>query len=135
MKLAIIRLGVAVLMATQTGAARVPEHRTVVERWPSGRVRRESTYVDDVLDGPSRGWYEDGAPQFAYVYRHGLSEGEQRQWYPSGQIFTWFHDHLGHEVGRQRMWNPDGTIRSNYVIKDGKRFGLVGALGCTGKEM
>ena len=135
MRVSLIRLGAAVLMATQTGAARLPEHRTVVERWPNGRIRRESTYVGEVLDGPSRGWYESGAQQFAYFYRRGISEGEQRQWYPSGRIFTSFNHQAGHEVGQQRMWNPDGTIRSNYVIRDGKRFGLIGALGCTGKDM
>ena len=135
MKLALVRLGLVTLMATQTGAARLPEHRTVVDRWPNGRVRRETTFVGDVLDGPSRGWYETGAPQFVYEYRNGVSEGVQRQWYPSGQIYTSFNHRAGHETGRQRMWNPDGTIRSNYVIKDGRRFGLLGALGCTGKDM
>ena len=135
MRLALVRLGIAVLMAMQTGASRLPEHRVVVDRWPNGTVRRETTYIGDVLDGPSRGWYENGAPQFDYAYRDGVSEGEQRQWYPSGQTYTLFHHRAGHEVGQQQMWNPDGTIRSNYVIKGGKRFGLIGALGCTGKGM
>ena len=135
MRIALIRLGVGALMATQTGAARLPEHRMVVERWANGGIRRESTLIGDVLDGPSRGWYEGGAPQFVYFYRRGFSEGEQRQWYPSGQIYTSFNHRAGHEAGQQRMWNPDGTIRSNYVIRDGKRYGLIGALGCTGKDM
>jgi antitoxin component YwqK of YwqJK toxin-antitoxin module len=131
----VLRLGVASLMAVQTGAARLPEHRVVVDRWPSGAVRRETAYVGEVLDGRSRGWYENGAAKFEYNYRRGVSEGEQREWYPSGQLFTLFHHDAGHEVGQQQMWNGDGTIRSNYVIKDGKRFGLLGAMGCTGKEM
>ena len=135
MRISFVRLGVGALMATQTGAVRLPEHRTVAERWPNGQLRRESTYVGDVLDGPSRGYYASGARQFIYFYRRGFSEGEQRQWYPSGRIYTSFNHRAGHEVGQQRMWNPDGTIRSNYVIKDGKRFGLIGALGCTGTEM
>jgi len=135
MRLSLVRLTVAALMVTQTGAARLPEHRTVVEYWPNGTPRRESTYLGDVLDGPSRGWYESGSPQFAYIYRSGVSEGEQRQWYPSGVNYTWFNHRAGHEIGQQRMWNADGSIRSNYVIKDGKRFGLIGALGCTGKEI
>ena len=130
-----VRWGVAALMVMQTGAARFPERRTVIERWPNGLIRRESTFAGNALDGVSRGWYEDGAPQFVYFYRRGLSEGEQRQWYRTGQIYTAFTHRAGHEAGQQRMWNPDGTIRSNYVIKDGKRFGLIGALGCTGKDM
>lgn len=135
MRFRVARFCVLALTAMQSGAARFPEHRTVVDRWPSGRVRRESTYIADMLDGPSRGWYETGAPQFEYFYENGLSEGAQRQWYPSGQVYTSFNHRAGHEAGQQRMWNADGTIRSNYVIKDGKRFGLIGALGCTGKDM
>ena len=133
MKLA--RVGVVVLMAMQAGTARTPDHRVVVERWDNRRIRRETTYSGNVLDGVSRGWYEDGALKFEYSYRNGVSEGEQRQWFPSGQIFTLFNHRAGHEVGQQRMWNADGSIRSNYVIKDGKRFGLIGAMGCTGKDM
>ena len=134
MRRSLVRWSVAALMVTQTGAARLPEHHTVVEYWPNGIRRRESTYLGNVLDGPSRGWYESGAPQFAYFYRSDLSEGEQRQWYASGKNYTWFNHRAGHEIGQQRMWNADGSIRSNYVIKDGKRFGLIGAVGCTGKE-
>jgi antitoxin component YwqK of YwqJK toxin-antitoxin module len=129
-----LRIVAAVLLATQTGAVRLPAHRVVVERWDNGRVRRETSYRGDAMDGPSRGWYPNGAPQFVYNYADGAGEGMQRQWYPSGQIYTWFNHHAGHELGQQRMWNADGTIRSNYVIKDGRRYGLLGALGCTGKD-
>jgi hypothetical protein len=33
-------------------------------------------------------------------------------------------------VGQQRMWWPDGTLRANYVVRDGRRYGLLGAKGC-----
>jgi hypothetical protein len=130
----VARVAAAAIIIMQTGAASVPAHRVVIDRWESGRVRRETSYRGEVLDGPSRGWYENGAPQFVYNYAGGVSEGRQRQWYPTGQIYTSFIHHEGHESGQQRMWNLDGTIRSNYVIKDGRRFGLLGALGCTGKD-
>jgi antitoxin component YwqK of YwqJK toxin-antitoxin module len=85
-------------------------------------------------EGEHRGWYENGAVKFVYHYTRGVSEGVQRQWFPSGQPFTAFHHHAGHEVGQQEMWNADGTLRSNYVIRDGRRYGLLGAVGCTGQE-
>jgi antitoxin component YwqK of YwqJK toxin-antitoxin module len=111
------------------------EHHVVIERYANGQVKRDATYRGDALDGPVRGWYENGARKFELHYRNGVSEGDQREWYPTGQLYTQFNHHAGHETGQQRMWNADGTIRSNYVIKDGKRFGLLGAMGCTGKEM
>ena len=130
-----IRFAAAVMLASEIGVPRLAPHRFVIERWENGGIKRETAYRGDVLDGPSRGWYENGAPRFVYAYRDGVSEGVQRQWYPSGQLYTSFNHRAGHEVGPQRMWNPDGSIRSNYFIKDGRRFGLLGALGCTGKDM
>lgn len=124
--------GVVAIALSAVAAAR-PETRIETERYPNGAIRRETSYRGNALDGPSRGWYETGAPMFVYNYHNGVSEGVQTQWYPSGKLFTLFHHHDGHELGRQQMWNADGTIRSNYVIKDGRRFGLLGAMGCTGK--
>jgi antitoxin component YwqK of YwqJK toxin-antitoxin module len=124
---------VAFLVAALAGAPN--DHHVVVERYENGRLKREASYRGDKLDGVVRGWYDNGAPKFELHYRRGVSEGEQREWYPTGQLYTLFTHHTGHEAGQQRMWNSDGSIRSNYVIKDGKRFGLLGAMGCTGKEM
>lgn len=132
----ILVLAGALIAATTLGAAArersAPE--IVVERYASGHVRRISEYRDGKLDGVVRGWYESGAPMLRYHYRNGESEGLQQVWYPSGQIFTSFHHLAGHEIGQQQMWNADGSIRSNYVIRDGRRYGLLGAMGCTGKR-
>jgi antitoxin component YwqK of YwqJK toxin-antitoxin module len=147
----------AALVTAGPTARMAPHAEIAVERYANGQVRREATYRGGVLDGVVRGWYESGAREyertyrgglevgehrgwydsgalkFVYHFRNGMSDGEQRQWYPGGQPFALFHHALGHEVGQQQLWNADGTIRSNYVIRDGRRFGLLGAMGCTGR--
>ena len=30
------------------------------------------------------------------------------------------------------MWQEDGTARANYVVREGRRYGLMGAKGCVG---
>ena len=40
----------------------------------------------------------------------------------------------GHEAGSQRMWYADGTLRANYVARDGRRYGLMGAKGCVTED-
>lgn len=50
------------------GALRVPTE-VVVTRYPNGQVQSESQYRNGMLDGTSRGWYENGALQFERVYR------------------------------------------------------------------
>jgi antitoxin component YwqK of YwqJK toxin-antitoxin module len=129
------RAGVALaLVVVGGGFAPIARVRTstVVDRYENGQVRRDVQSQDGQLDGVVRGWYEDGSPMYVYHYRNGVTDGVQEQWFRSGQRYTLFNHHEGHEVGQQRMWNADGSIRSNYVIRDGKRFGLLGAMGCTG---
>lgn len=125
-----------VAAALTLGAWRESRAQTdvVVERYASGKIRRISEYQNGKLNGTVRGWYESGAPMLRYHYRNDISEGIQQQWYPSGQLYTSFHHHVGHEEGQQQMWNADGSIRSNYIIRNGRRYGLIGAMGCSGKR-
>jgi antitoxin component YwqK of YwqJK toxin-antitoxin module len=59
-------------------------------------------------------------------------DGVAREWSREGKLLSEFHFVAGHEAGQQRMWNDDGSIRSNYVVRDGRRYGLIGAMGCSG---
>ena len=36
----------------------------------------------------------------------------------------------GYEHGQQKIWYPDGRIKSNYIIKNGRRYGLLGIKNC-----
>ena len=90
------------------------------------------TYRDGKEEGVHRGWWPNGSLKFEYRYRSGLSEGVQREWFEDGNQFTEFNYVSGHESGRQRLWTSYGKLRANYVVKDGRRYGLIGAMGCRG---
>jgi antitoxin component YwqK of YwqJK toxin-antitoxin module len=36
----------------------------------------------------------------------------------------------GHEEGEQKWWYDNGKIKANYIIKDGRRYGLLGTKNC-----
>jgi antitoxin component YwqK of YwqJK toxin-antitoxin module len=36
----------------------------------------------------------------------------------------------GKETGSQRLWKPDGSIKANYEVVNGERFGLIGLKKC-----
>jgi antitoxin component YwqK of YwqJK toxin-antitoxin module len=57
-----------------------------------------------------------------------------REWYPDGSLFRESQYAEGQEAGRQRMWHADGTLRSNYIVREGQRYGLIGSKGCTGAD-
>ena len=41
-----------------------------------------------------------------------------------------FHYKNGKEVGSQRLWKADGSIKANYEVVGGERFGLIGLKKC-----
>jgi hypothetical protein len=105
---------------------------TVVVRASTGRVTEERGYREGMRDGEQRAWWDDGSPRSVSHYAAGLMDGETREWDAQGHPFRLTHYRAGRESGEQKLWNGDGTLRANYVVVDGRRFGRLGATGCTG---
>ena len=42
-----------------------------------------------------------------------------------------FNYKMGREFGSQKVWYLDGKIKSNYIIKNNRRYGLLGTKNCT----
>ena len=99
----------------------------------NGRLDYARTYSAGLEDGTHEGWYEDGSRRFEYHFTNGISEGVSKQWYRNGTPYTLFHFVNGQETGRQQMWDTAGKLRANYVIRDGRRYGLPGSVGCRGE--
>ena len=107
----------------------------VSEGWyPNGHLAYRRGYAQGRESGEHTGWWADGRLHFVYHYRDGLIEGEAREWYPNSIQYRDFHYRAGQEEGRERMWYTDGKLRANYVMQDGRRFGLPGTKGCTGVD-
>lgn len=76
------------------------------------------------------GYWEDGKPKFEYHFLNGEQHGIEKEWYQNGQPYKVFHYENGYESGSQKMWWENGVIRANYVVKNGRRYGLVGLKLC-----
>ena len=98
----------------------------------NGRLDYVRRYVAGTEQGTHEGWYDNGSRRFEFHFNDGVSEGEAKQWYRNGKPYTLFHFVAGQESGQQQMWDADGNLRANYVIRDGRRYGLPGSVGCRG---
>ena len=128
-----IRFAAALMIASVMMSSRNDEYLTTVEkRYGDGALMSVRTYRDGKEEGIHRGYWPGGALKFEYRYHNGLSEGVQREWFEDGSPFTEFNYVKGHEAGLQRMWTSYGKLRANYVVKNGRRYGLIGAMGCRG---
>jgi antitoxin component YwqK of YwqJK toxin-antitoxin module len=100
--------------------------------WYPGKKQAEKRFFEDGnKTGIARGWWPNGQQKFEYHFANDEYEGAVTEWFANGKLFRLFHYIAGHETGSQKMWWEDGTIRANYVIADGQKFGLFGQKLCT----
>ena len=103
----------------------------ISKKWYSPNVIQETRYYNSGKKvGIHTGYWENGHPKFEYHFEEGEHEGELKEWYQNGQPYRIFHYKKGYEEGSQKMWWENGVIRANYVVKNGRRFGLIGLKLC-----
>jgi hypothetical protein len=98
--------------------------------YPGNLLAEERFYINGKKEGIHRGWWPNGSPKFSFNAINNEYEGEFKEWYASGLLGKQFHYVNGQEEGSQRLWWDNGTVRSNYVIKHGKKYGLIGLKAC-----
>ncbi|WP_346883615.1 hypothetical protein [uncultured Algibacter sp.] len=127
----------------------------LVCHFPNGQIKYESLYKNGKKEGHERHWLDDGTlveerfytnglktgvhrawwtanePKFEYHFNNkGEFNGLVKEWYKSGLPYQDFNYVNGKEVGSQRMWKPNGKLKTNYMVVNGERFGLIGIKKC-----
>lgn len=94
------------------------------------KPEQERLFVNGKKEGIHRGWWPDGKLKFEYYFDNDEHNGTAKEWFSNSTPYRIFTYEAGHEEGRQQMWWDNGTIRANYVVKDGKQYGLIGRKLC-----
>lgn len=81
-------------------------------------------------EGTHRAWWEDGKLQTEYQISNDEYTGEFKEWNRDGRLIKFFHYKNGQENGSQKLYYDNGSIRSNYVIINDRRYGLLGTKNC-----
>jgi len=87
-------------------------------------------YINGQRQGRQQGWWPAGNPKFSDSTIDDKFEGEAREWNRAGLLYKLFHYKNGNEEGSERLWWDNGTVRANYVVRDGKKYGLIGLMLC-----
>jgi antitoxin component YwqK of YwqJK toxin-antitoxin module len=102
--------------------------------YPDGSKMEIRFYKENRKSGEHHGWWENGQMKFEYFIENDIPIGTHREWYQNGQLYSLSnYNHEGQPEGEQKMWFESGQMKANYVIKDGRRFGFLGAKGCMGE--
>ena len=107
----------------------------IQEKWYSDGTKMEIRfYHANQKVGRHTGWWENKKIRFEYFIENDIPIKMHREWYPNGQLYSLSTYNIkGQPEGTQQMWFETGQIKANYVIKDGRRFGFLGAKGCMGE--
>ncbi len=106
------------------------EHGEWRKYYPSGGLMEKRYFNKGVKVGLMRNWWENGLVQSEYHFKDGEYDGTCREWNQKGLIIREMNYRMGYEFGSQKQWYDNGSYRSNYVIVDGRRYGLLGTKNC-----
>lgn len=106
------------------------EEGTQKKWYPNKQLAEQRFFINGKNEGLQQAWWTNGKQKFIYHFADGLFDGELKEWNVEGQINRQFNYLAGQEEGSQKMWWDNGTIRANYVIKSGKKYGLIGLKLC-----
>ena len=98
--------------------------------YENGQLSDVKFYDNGHKIGVHKGWWSDGKRKYIFHFENDEYEGNQQEWDENGLPYRDMNYHLGHEEGQQRMWYDNGQMRSNYIIKNNRRYGLLGTKNC-----
>jgi len=99
--------------------------------YPGGVLREKREFVKGRKTGVFTAWWENRNKQLEYLFENDEYQGTCREWNRDGMLVKEMNYENGYETGSQKMFYDNGKIRSNYVVKEGRRYGLLGTKNCT----
>lgn len=103
----------------------------ILQKWYStSKIKEVRFYVDGKKNGKQIAFWENGNKKFEFTAKDDAYEGELKEWTFDGHLIHQANFVNGQEEGPQKLWYDNGKIRANYIIRDGKRYGLLGTKNC-----
>ena len=93
-------------------------------------LQEQREFIMGKKDGEHKGYWDNGKLAFYYLLKEDVYDGTQRDWNRDGQLIKSLNYVDGHQEGLQQLWDNNGEIRTNYVIKNNRRYGLLGTKNC-----
>lgn len=95
-----------------------------------GKLAEKRSFSDGKKVGDFTAWWPDGSLKLAYHFDDGEYNGVCREWGPTGQLLKEMTYKMGYEDGPQKQFYDNGKVKANYIIRAGRRYGLLGTKNC-----
>ena len=97
----------------------------LVEHYDKGAKKIEIVIRRGVVDGLSRGWFENGQLEVEEHFVHGISDGRRTRWHANGQRRSTGLIVQGKFSGLYEEWHPNGRKAIEITFRNGKPDGLA----------
>lgn len=101
------------------------EHGAWRQYYSAGQLREVRHFHHGKKEGEYQAWWPNGQHRLVYHFANGEYEGNCREWNVAGVLIKEMNYRQGYEEGAQKLWYNDGKIKSNYVMKNGRLYGLL----------
>lgn len=103
--------------------------------YENGKIQELRYFTANHKTGKHEGFYPDGSLKFEYYFENDLPVGVHKEFYENGQLFALStFNSVGQPEGLQQQFFESGKVKANYTLKNGRRYGLMGAKGCMGEN-
>jgi antitoxin component YwqK of YwqJK toxin-antitoxin module len=106
------------------------EHGTWKKFFGRGKIQEIRRFDHGKKTGMYAVWWENGGLKLKYHFNEDEYEGICREWNEKGILIREMNYAKGHEDGAQKTFYDNGKVRANYVIVNGRRYGLLGTKNC-----
>ncbi len=117
-------------LKAKTEYARGLQHGTSRMWYEEDQPLWQRQYQNGKKHGEHKGWWPNGQQKFLYHFANGEHKGEASDWYTNGQLAQRNQYERGQEAGLQQAWRENGKLYTNYVVKNGKRYGRFNSRLC-----
>jgi antitoxin component YwqK of YwqJK toxin-antitoxin module len=87
-------------------------------------------YTGGKKTGQYEGWWPNGTRRLLYHFRNGEYHDNCSDWNDKGTLVKSMNYAYGYESGLQQQFYDNGKVKANYVMIDGRRYGLLGTKNC-----
>jgi len=98
--------------------------------YPDHSLKEKREFDNGKKTGQLIAFWENGNKKLVYSFKNNEYEGTCCEWSKEGVLIKEMNYKKGYEDGSQKMFYDNGKVRSNYIMINGRRFGLLGTKNC-----
>lgn len=105
-----------------------------ISKYDDETIKESAYFLHNEKHGEYKYWHSNGNLAVESNYNQGIEHGLRKEYFVNGNLQMVKQFDRGNVIAN-KLYNIDGDVMTNYVIKDGRKYGLVYSSECIGGLM